>query len=293
MDARAEENCCAQLALGKNKLTLYQSVMALIKCHECGEAVSDQARTCPKCGAPVLATIKRRRTRALIQFVITLIFCAVAIFYVWKFVQRLQNDTLTPLKTPPQEQSLENDFQEKSLAEEERTPPLSPEIIETVEVSNPVPPASTELLSSNEPAVLSENAVAPTGASVQAPKDLTKALCVTNLRAVYDAALRVARRTKPNLLPVDLMELRTEFTNASVLICPRELPSISSSLDWESFDPKLISYPVHVDLLRGLRAAQPKADYHYLKCPIHKIGITGGRQIQGGDSTSSYGFPHR
>lgn len=27
--------------------------MALIKCTECGEQVSDQAATCPKCGAPI------------------------------------------------------------------------------------------------------------------------------------------------------------------------------------------------------------------------------------------------
>lgn len=35
--------------------------MALIKCHECGEAVSDHSRACPKCGARVIATINRPR----------------------------------------------------------------------------------------------------------------------------------------------------------------------------------------------------------------------------------------
>ncbi|HEE9829758.1 TPA: zinc-ribbon domain-containing protein, partial [Citrobacter freundii] len=27
--------------------------MALIKCKECGEQVSDKAASCPKCGAPI------------------------------------------------------------------------------------------------------------------------------------------------------------------------------------------------------------------------------------------------
>jgi hypothetical protein len=35
--------------------------MALIQCHECSTQVSDHAQTCPKCGAPVIATIERRR----------------------------------------------------------------------------------------------------------------------------------------------------------------------------------------------------------------------------------------
>jgi len=31
--------------------------MALIKCHECSGQVSDHARTCPHCGAPVIVAL--------------------------------------------------------------------------------------------------------------------------------------------------------------------------------------------------------------------------------------------
>ena len=33
--------------------------MALVNCHECQKQVSDTARVCPSCGAPVRATQKR------------------------------------------------------------------------------------------------------------------------------------------------------------------------------------------------------------------------------------------
>lgn len=33
--------------------------MALVNCHECNKQVSDTARTCPNCGAPVRATQQR------------------------------------------------------------------------------------------------------------------------------------------------------------------------------------------------------------------------------------------
>ncbi|MEO7300797.1 MAG: zinc ribbon domain-containing protein [Verrucomicrobiota bacterium] len=79
--------------------------MPLIKCHECGEAVSDQARTCPKCGAPVIATIKRGQKRVLVQLGISLIFFAVIMFFVWNLVQRLKHDVLTPPKAQEQKQT--------------------------------------------------------------------------------------------------------------------------------------------------------------------------------------------
>lgn len=79
--------------------------MALIKCHECSEAVSDRARACPKCGAPVIATTKRRRKGYLIQLGISLVFFVVVMFFVWKLVNRLKNDTLAPLKSPTENQT--------------------------------------------------------------------------------------------------------------------------------------------------------------------------------------------
>ena len=33
--------------------------MALVNCHECNKQVSDSARVCPSCGAPVKATQQR------------------------------------------------------------------------------------------------------------------------------------------------------------------------------------------------------------------------------------------
>lgn len=35
--------------------------MALIKCKECGEQVSDKAASCPKCGAPIAKKNKEQR----------------------------------------------------------------------------------------------------------------------------------------------------------------------------------------------------------------------------------------
>ncbi|PCQ44939.1 zinc-ribbon domain-containing protein [Citrobacter freundii] len=35
--------------------------MALIKCKECGEQVSDKAASCPKCGAPIAKKTKAHR----------------------------------------------------------------------------------------------------------------------------------------------------------------------------------------------------------------------------------------
>jgi DNA-directed RNA polymerase subunit RPC12/RpoP len=36
--------------------------MALIKCSECGKAVSDKAVACPSCGAPLLAAATANKT---------------------------------------------------------------------------------------------------------------------------------------------------------------------------------------------------------------------------------------
>lgn len=64
--------------------------MALIKCHECGNAVSDHARACPKCGAPVIARILRQRKVYLIQLGISLVFAAIMIFFVWRLLHRMK-----------------------------------------------------------------------------------------------------------------------------------------------------------------------------------------------------------
>jgi predicted nucleic acid-binding Zn ribbon protein len=79
--------------------------MALIQCHECSGQVSDHARTCPHCGAPVIATIKRRQKAALIGLGIRLAFVTVMLIIIWIFLHRLANQTLAPLKAIQQQQS--------------------------------------------------------------------------------------------------------------------------------------------------------------------------------------------
>jgi uncharacterized paraquat-inducible protein A len=64
--------------------------MALIKCHECDNSVSDRANACPKCGAPVIARLQRRRKANLIQLAISLIFLAIVIFFVMRLINKLK-----------------------------------------------------------------------------------------------------------------------------------------------------------------------------------------------------------
>jgi predicted nucleic acid-binding Zn ribbon protein len=83
---------------------LYTQNMALIRCHECGGQVSDHARTCPKCGAPAIATIKRKRKATLIGLGIRLAFVSVVLIIVWIILRRLANQALAPLKAIEQKQ---------------------------------------------------------------------------------------------------------------------------------------------------------------------------------------------
>ncbi|MDD5140358.1 MAG: hypothetical protein PHY43_08895 [Verrucomicrobiales bacterium] len=78
--------------------------MALIKCHECQGQVSDHARTCPHCGAPVIATIKRRQKAALIDLGIRLAFAVVIIIIVSITFHRFMSRAMAPLKAEQQQQ---------------------------------------------------------------------------------------------------------------------------------------------------------------------------------------------
>jgi uncharacterized membrane protein YvbJ len=78
--------------------------MALIECHECGGQVSDHARTCPKCGAPVIATIKRKQKAALIDLGIRLAVAAVIGITLWFTLRHIFNQALAPLKAIEQKQ---------------------------------------------------------------------------------------------------------------------------------------------------------------------------------------------
>ena len=72
--------------------------MALIQCHECSGQISDHARICPHCGAPVIATIKRRQKTFLIGLGIRLVLAALIGLSLWFTLHHLFNQAFTPLK---------------------------------------------------------------------------------------------------------------------------------------------------------------------------------------------------
>ena len=76
--------------------------MALVQCHECYARVSDHARTCPKCGAPVTATIKRRKKAALISMGIQLVSIGVFFVAAWFLVHHLGNLAMSHFKVSEQ-----------------------------------------------------------------------------------------------------------------------------------------------------------------------------------------------
>jgi ABC-type nitrate/sulfonate/bicarbonate transport system permease component len=78
--------------------------MPLIQCHECSGQVSDHARTCPHCGAPVIATIKRRQKAAWVALGIQLAFVLIFAIAAWFVVHHLLNKALDPLKAMQQPQ---------------------------------------------------------------------------------------------------------------------------------------------------------------------------------------------
>jgi uncharacterized membrane protein YvbJ len=73
--------------------------MALVKCHECGNSVSDQAEACTKCGAPVIDRIQRRRKAYLIQLGISLFFAAIMIFFISRLMNKLKHGVRAPSTT--------------------------------------------------------------------------------------------------------------------------------------------------------------------------------------------------
>ena len=78
--------------------------MALIQCHECRGQVSDHARTCPHCGAPVIATIKRRQKAFLISLGIRLVLAVIVGVTLWLTLHHIFGKLLEPLKATQQQQ---------------------------------------------------------------------------------------------------------------------------------------------------------------------------------------------
>jgi hypothetical protein len=77
--------------------------MALIQCHECSGQVSDHARTCPQCGAPVIATIKRRQKAALVNLGVRLSLALIFGVIVWITFHRFMDKAMAPLKAMQQQ----------------------------------------------------------------------------------------------------------------------------------------------------------------------------------------------
>ena len=84
--------------------TEYKLNMALIKCHECRGQVSDHARTCPHCGAPVIATIKRRQKAELKYLVVKFVFVLIFAIFAWVGVRHIFNQVMAPLQNLQQKQ---------------------------------------------------------------------------------------------------------------------------------------------------------------------------------------------
>ncbi len=81
----------------------YTTNMPLIQCHECSGQISDHARTCPHCGAPVIATIKRRQKAALNDLIFRLGFGLVVGLVAWFAIHHVMDKAMAPLKAMQQQ----------------------------------------------------------------------------------------------------------------------------------------------------------------------------------------------
>lgn len=142
-------------------------------------------------------------------------------------------------------------------------------------VQPPTPKILTQVQPIQEPQIASNQFQTTNDAS------FSRKACATNLRKIFDAAVRVGQKSSPGIprLPVDLMLLRSEFTNASVFICPGDPNSANVPVEWENFGSKFISYRFALDIVRGNRDTQVGIDYPYLRCPIHNLRLTGNRNV--------------
>jgi hypothetical protein len=72
--------------------------MALIKCEKCGDLVSGNAGTCPKCGAPVIDRVGRQLKAQLLYTGLTLVIAILMGFVYWLIWRHM----LQPVLTLPQ-----------------------------------------------------------------------------------------------------------------------------------------------------------------------------------------------
>ena len=57
--------------------------------------MSDHAVACPKCGAPVIARIRRRKKAYLIELGLTLVFIVIMLFFVNGLLNKMKKDATT------------------------------------------------------------------------------------------------------------------------------------------------------------------------------------------------------
>ena len=60
--------------------------MALVPCHECGDAISDEAPTCPHCGVPRREVRADQRVELLTVVYTTVVGIGLIIVLIWQFL---------------------------------------------------------------------------------------------------------------------------------------------------------------------------------------------------------------
>ena len=70
--------------------------MALVDCHECHKQVSDTARICPNCGAPVRATQQRILKWNLTVLAIGMVLMIIVAYGGWQMQKKLMQNLQLP-----------------------------------------------------------------------------------------------------------------------------------------------------------------------------------------------------
>lgn len=68
--------------------------MALIKCSECGKEISDKAKTCPNCGAPVQSNDLKQEVSwgKAIGIIVGILFVLFGLFLTFDGLSKMSND---------------------------------------------------------------------------------------------------------------------------------------------------------------------------------------------------------
>lgn len=69
--------------------------MAIIKCEECGAEISDKAKVCPKCGAPIREEERNEEIYILVLMVVGAILFFVGIYFLGSGLSTIMEDLNT------------------------------------------------------------------------------------------------------------------------------------------------------------------------------------------------------